>query len=202
MLLVSVIVSLAIGAVAGQSRITNEDYEIYGLVLTEFLRDGKRIDPDKHFVIASKTRAFDPTMVEKKKASLYRSFNNRNKAQESLESRFPVRFPYSLADEQEILGWAAQDAAEFHAEQERLSREGKPLRVAMCGPGWKRFSVRFPKSEGYYRISQIGFSHDHRRAFLEVEGKGSGWERNSSYWLRWKSHGWEIYQAGGGGGVC
>ena len=204
-LLAPVIVFLAIGAVAAQSNLTNEEYEIYGLVLTEFFREGNRRNtdnPQEHFVIASRTMAIDPATVEKERSSLYKSFNNRNKDQASLERRFPVRFSYSIADEQEILGWAAQDEAEYEAEQERLSRDGKPLNGGPCGAEWDRFHSRFPKSFGYYRLSRIGFSRDHRRAYLEIEGKGSTWDETSSYWVRWTRRGWKTYKAAGGIGVC
>ena len=209
MILAPIIVFIAAGGMSGQSRITNEEYEIYGLVLTEFFREDNRRNPDnpqEHFVIASKTVVVDPTSVEKERSSLYRSFNNRNKAQASFEPRFPVRFSYSIIDEQEILLWAKQDAEEFDARikgaRERALRDHTPMPLSMCGAEWERFHSRFPKSFGYYRLSRIGFSRDHRRAYLEIEGKGSFWNSNSSYRLRWTTRGWEIQSAGGGFSVC
>jgi hypothetical protein len=183
-LLAPLIVFLAIECVAGQSRITNEEYEIYGLVLTEFFRDRNRDnsgDPEKHFVIASKTATSIPdTVIAKDRSSLYRSFYDRNKRQASLARRFSVRFSYSLADEQEILDWAARDEAEYRAEQEQLRKEGKPPNGGPCGAEWKRFYSRFPKSFGYYRLSRVGFSRDHRRAYVEIVGMGSTWDAHFS----------------------
>ena len=209
MLLAPVIVFLATGVLAGQSRMTNEEYEIYGLVLTAFFREDNRRNtdnPQKHFVIASKTVAVDPTTVENERSSVYRSFNNRNKAQASFERRFPVRFSYSIADEQEILLWVKQDEEEFDAKmkaaRERALKDHTPMPWSMCGAEWERFHARFPNSFGYYRLSRIGFSRDHRRAYLEIEGKGSSWSSNSSYRLKWTSRGWEIQSSGGGFSVC
>lgn len=208
-LLASVIVFLAIGAVAAQSQTTIEEYEIYGLVLTEFFRDGNRRNsgsPEEHFVIASKTMTVDSSSAEEEVSSLYKSFNNRNKDQASLERRFPVRFSYSIVDEQVILLWAKQDQEEFDAKMkaatERALKDHTALPGDMCGAEWERFHSRFPKSFGYYRLSRIGFSRDHRWAYLRIDGKGSSWDWSSSYWVRWTRRGWRTYKSGGGGGIC
>ena len=202
-------VLLVMGSVAGQARITKEEYEIYGLVLTEFFRDRNRRSPDdteaeKHFVIASKTATVDWAVVdgESRKSSLDRSFHDRNQEQVSLERRIPMRLSYSFADEKEILDWAALDAAEYLAKQEQLRKEGKPLDGGPCGPEWKRFHSRFPESFGYYRLSRIGFSRDHRRAYLEIDAKGATWGEWASYFLRRTKHGWKVQKSGGSGEVC
>ena len=203
--LAPMIVFLAIGVAAGQSRITDEEYKIYGLVLTEFFREGNRRHPDNpetHVVIASKTIAVDPKTVTKERSSLYRSFSNRNNSQATVEPRFAARFSYAIADEQEILSWVEQDRAEYEAEQEQLRRDRKQLNGGPCGFAWKRFYSRFPGSFGYYQLSRIGFSRDHRWAYLEIEGKGSTWGESASYWVRWTKRGWETRKAGGGFWEC
>ena len=192
-------------SIPGQARLTDEEYEIYGHVLTRFFRDRNRLipnDQEKHFVIASRTATTDPDSVTTERSSVYRSFRSRNKKRANLEPQFPVRFSYSLADEQEILDWAAQESAEYRARQEQLRREGRPLDGGPCGPEWKRFNSRFPGSHGYYRLSRIGFSRDHRRAYLEIEGNGATWSELMAYTLKWTTRGWQIQNAGGGGGVC
>ena len=146
--------------------------------------------------------AVDPKTVTKERSSLYRSFSNRNEDQATLERRFRVRLSYSIADELEILGWVEQDRAEYEAEQEQLRKDGKRLSGGGCGFEWKRFYSRFPGSFGYYRLSRIGFSRDHRWAYLEIEGKGSTWGDGASYWMRWTSRGWEIHKASGSFGQC
>ncbi len=203
----ALIVVLAIGATAGQTKMTKEEYEIYGLVLTEIVHSEKLENPynHNHYVIASKTIELDPNF-EKRRSSLYRSFNNRNRVRADVERRFRVRLSYSIADEQEILLWAKQDADEFNAEmkaaKERALANHTPMPWSMCGASWKRFSVRFPQSEGYYQISRIGFSRDHRRGYVIIVGQGSSWNRTYQYWLKWTSHGWETGQAAGSFGVC
>src|SRR5689334_16743965 len=202
----SMIVLLVIGSVPGQSRVTDEEYEIYGLVLTKFFRDRNERNSgehEKHFVIASKTGVLDPaTFIAERRTSLYKSFYDRNKSQASFQRRFPVRFSYSLVDEPTMLASVAREESEYRAEQERLRGEGKLLGGGTCGPEWKWFHERFPKSFGYYRVSKIGFSRDHRLAYLEIVGKGSTWEEYAFYWLRWTRRGWRTEKASGGGGAC
>jgi hypothetical protein len=115
---------------------------------------------------------------------------------------FPVKFAYSIVDEQEILKWAAQDEVEYQAQQDLRRREGKPLEAGQCGAEWKRFYSHYPESYGYYRLTRIGFSHDHRRAYVEINGKGDTWERNAGYWVKWTKRGWKTQKAGGGVSVC
>ncbi|CAN5716749.1 hypothetical protein BH24ACI3_BH24ACI3_14220 [soil metagenome] len=204
-LLTGTILFLAVGAVTSQPRLTNEEYEIYGLVLTEFFRESNSRNPENpqtHFLIASFTSTVDPLTVEKKKTSLDRSFNNRNKERVSIERRFPVAFSYSIVDENEILTWAQQDGAEYRARQEQRRRDGMPIDGGPCGAQWNRFNARFPQSCGYYQLSKIGFSRDRHQAYLEIKGKGSTWNRDVSYWLKWTKREWNIQTAGGGGGNC
>ncbi|MBK8304145.1 MAG: hypothetical protein IPK98_12360 [Chloracidobacterium sp.] len=204
-LLPGIILFLAVGAASSQPRLTNEEYAIYSLVLTDFFHNSNLKNPENpqtHFLIASYAGKFDSLTADSETTSLDRSFNDRNKVRIRLERRFPVAFSYSIVDEKEILNWAGQDAAEYVAKQEQRRRDGKPLIASTCGAGWNRFYARFPKSFGYYRLSRIGFSRNHRQAYLEIKGKGSTWDEDVNYWLKWTKRGWKIQDAGGGFGIC
>lgn len=186
-----------------QSAITKSDYEIYA----EILRDLRREDIIKNktefsFVILSTTGTgtnAPEIYKEKKYAGLNKDFERRNSTPLSFKKVFPVDYKYELAEKTEIESLLG----EGKKETQRLKAEEKKSKSFQRDTGWsevdwKYFNEKYPKSNGYYKFSGIGYSRNKRFAVVTIEGKGTYWSGNIEYLFEKIGNKWVIKQAGGG----
>ncbi|MFL6468530.1 MAG: hypothetical protein ACJ72Z_11290 [Pyrinomonadaceae bacterium] len=198
---------LFIGQVGvGQPSLTKEEYGIYSLALRDWVRGHRRDnkeDSAKRFLILSRTGSDTEDSAEPSKSSVYQSFDERNKQKADIKPKFAVNFDYSVASESEILELIEKGRLKFEAEQERARTENKPLALPFCGPGWgEAFYQRFPAAQFYLKLSRIGFSRDHRSAYLKVKVTGEDSDQRHNYFLRWTAAGWKIVKSFGVHSVC
>lgn len=67
---------------------------------------------------------------------------------------------------------------------------------------WRAFYEKYPNTKGYYQFSRVGFSSGKRVALVSVEGRGSFWNSNTTYFLRKVKGKWAVYGASGGFGIA
>lgn len=188
-----------------QVSITKEEYGIYSLVVREFIRDMMKdvsISPTTHVLILSKTGVGEGTMPLPKQSSVDVSFANRNRIAVPIEPAFEINLKYSIVDEKELKDLVAKDEAKFNDEQERRRKANMPLIGSVCGPRWESVYERYPKFLGYIRLSRIGFSRDHRTAYVEVRMTNEVFSGTMNYVVKWTRSGWQTGPSGGGFGVC
>lgn len=174
-------------AASSQTEYSSLEYSLYGLLINsidvEFRANNK--GKKQHYVVLAEV------------------FDSQHKKTEPVNpvllNKIPARPSYSVVEEHDVKELIAKGEAEY--EEERMKKGA--ARLDMCGESvWKHFYQKYPRSEGYYHFSDITFSSDKMRAYVEVKGKGAAWDSNMSYVLTRRRKGWEVGTVGGGFTVC
>jgi hypothetical protein len=112
--------------------------------------------------------------------SIFKSFDDVNKMQMSLQSELSLQKPYKIVSRNEL------DAA-FH------NPSGNSV-----GDGWEGFRRTFPNSAGYLILSGVGFSADKTIALVYVEHRCGGLCGAARYYILQKRDGrWVRYSPDG-----
>ena len=191
-------------------RITAEEYKIYALVLRDVYREQIRNGIKKPLLLILSETSLDNTAASGKEPGkmrgLSRSLVERNSRPGKFANRFPVTFQIELIDRSEIIRLIEIGKQETEKQPKSfVNQSGQTVFYsnAPCGPPtWKYFYQRFPRVNEYFRLSRIGYSVNGRFAVVETNGEG---QDSSSSWTHTfikTKKGWQIYQAGGGMGVC
>jgi hypothetical protein len=183
-----------------QSSVANEEYAVYARVLRDIRSEDLKQSKTKHsFVILDTT--FNPNYFSEYKNGKFRSlsadFKRKSITSSKLNKLFPVKYEYVTTSQSEIDELLKIGTKEY----EKVKAEYKLRNLGITdGSGivWKPFHAKYPKANGYYKFSRVGFSSDKRFALVLVEGQGSYWSSNMEYILRKIKGKWTIHQAGGG----
>lgn len=186
-----------------QSSLTKEEYAVYARVLRDIRREDLKQSKAKYsFVVLDTT--FKPEYFSEYKngrfKSLSKDFSRKNLIPSKLEKLFPVNYEYEITSQFEIDQLLKIGSTDF----ERIKAEYKLRNIGITSGSsivWKPFYAKYPKANGYYRFSRVGFSSNKNFALVSVEGKGSVWSSNIEYILRKTRGKWTIYQSSGGFGI-
>jgi hypothetical protein len=185
---------------AQSSVIKEEEYAVYARVLRHIRSEDLEQTKAKYsFVILDTT--FSPNYFSEYKNGKFRNlskdFVRKNLTSSKLETLFPVKYEYQITSQAEIDELLKIGRNEL----ERVKAEYKLRNVGITdesGFVWQPFYAKYPKANGYYQFSRVGFSSDKKFALVMVEGKGAYWSSNMEYILRKTKGKWTVYQAGGG----
>ena len=189
-----------------QSSLTKSDYEIYAEVLRDIRRQNYENSKTRFpIVILSRTYAnldsYDD-YTDKKYRGLSKDFKRKNRVSLTFRKIFPVRFKYEIADESEIEKLLNEGKKEVNREMEEEKKSNSPRTRSWSYLNWKYFNEKYPKSNGYYKFSRIGYSLNKRFAEITTEGCGESWDSNSHYLFEKIGNKWTIIQSGGGFSVA
>ena len=160
---------------AERTKHDREEYEVYSaLVSQKFVKDDTRLvvitDPtccntdDLDIWRMKQLEPFSPDTVE--------SFKERNKQSRHLERAFTLVVAYRIVDSKEI---------------DKLYPPGMP------DEGWKTFYRLYPHSNGYLRLSRVGFNKDRTEALVNTGWMSGSLSGEGHYFLLLKKDGkWRI----------
>jgi hypothetical protein len=211
MILVSVFaICTCLSTCPAQDRITPEEYSIYSVVLQHISREKRRKGVSKlGFVILSETkREILPWDREPRGGrGLRANYRKRNKTSLTLEPEFPANYNISLMSNQELdqlLEKGKLEAAVAEKEFRKTHDQRYGYRPG-CDTLWRYFYAKLPEgldTYGPYRFTRIGFSTNHRFAFVEIDGTGCSWGYHGSFILIRTKKGWIVHTAGEGFGFA
>ena len=179
-----------------QSKITNEEYKIYAVVLKEIYHDNLTIFNEKtSFVILNETvkPALFDNSDEWKMKGLSKDFRKKNEAIASLNGQFPVKYKYDFVSKGEL-----EQFFEIGKRNVKEIRKGETTHFIIPNLNdiyWKPFYEKFSDANGYYSFSRIGFDSTKEFAILEVYGEGCDWSSDSTFILIKTKRGWKIYNS-------
>jgi phage pi2 protein 07 len=201
-----------------QINATKEEYAVYAFAIGEINRESRRqqqiessfeIRPrliESSFVILEETLLppYNPNVDEIRKIKgLGEDFRRKNQTSIRLKKQFPIRFNHKVVSKSEIDELLAVGQVRWNRIDEDEKRSNSEARS--CCPSdviWKPFYERYPKAQGYYQFSRVGFSKRRNFALVQVEkitGSSSG---IMNYVLRKEAGNWQLYLAFGGGSVA
>ncbi len=182
-----------------QTGATAEEYAVYAGVLRDIDRKNRRETKIKtSFVIFDKTvkpEEFDKSESPKMKG-LIKDFREKNEISAKLTRRFPVNFSYGIVSQSELnklLISGSKNLDESKTENKvRNTKFGNEI-------PWKGFYEQFPKANGYYLFSRVGFSANKKFALVYAERAEFHSGDFTKYILRKVRGKWKIYSASGTG---
>jgi hypothetical protein len=183
-----------------QTRITNEEYAVYASVLRHINRENLKEDKIKYsFVILNEI--LKPNIVGNSQSSkikgLIKDFKLKNGNPTKLRNLIPVNFIYQIIGKNEIdefLKIGNQYLEKIEAEYKTRNVEigfGKSEII------WKPFYEKYPKSDGYYKFSRVGFSTDKRFAMVNIERESGSSGESAEYILSKVKGKWQFYSGSG-----
>ena len=185
-----------------QSKVTSEEYRIYAAVLKEiYKRNLKDTKQDSAIVVLDKTvkPEFFDYYVGRKIKGLRKDFRQKNETIVNLEKSFPLKYKNYVVSRNELdrlLKIGGENAKRIRIENEK----NKKLLAADSTSEviWEPFYEKFPRANGYYNFSRIGFNSTKRFAVIQVYGEGAYWTSDETYVLMKTKKGWGLYTSSGG----
>lgn len=179
-----------------QPRASRDEYQIYSIVLRQiYEKNVEEFSGKNEFVFASETAVVGEDIdlkAVRRYRGLIRDFRAKNASPAFLEKKFPFENYHIIAQreyEQIIENAVQEDKKNRREHPERY----KYVAVGGPGPGSIAFFRKFPDSSGFYTLSRVGFSTDHRQALVVVNAKQGCFGFTKAYLLRkvggrWKSN--------------
>ena len=191
------LIGLLISPLFAQSKATSKEYKIYAAVLTEiYKRDLKNTKQNSSIVVLDKTVMpdFFDFYVGRNIKGLKKDFRRKNEKIVNLEKSFSLKFKNYVISKNELdklLKIGGENAERIRSENEKNKKllvSGSTSEVI-----WEPFYDKFPKANGYYSFSRIGFDLTKRFAVIQVYGEGAYWNSDSTYVLMKTKKGWRLY---------
>lgn len=184
----------------GQQFVRKQEAAIYAHVI----RDVRRLEGDwagktRRLLVLASTIKGDGELLGKdsrQTIGLLRDFERANQQSLKLPASFSEQCKCDLLSEAELKELLDRGTKESERREAAAMAQGKAL-PPDCDSDWKYFHNKFPKVNQYYEISRIGYSADHKFAFVETKGTGSCSDVAWTHLLKRTRHGWKIYQIGG-----
>lgn len=154
--------------VYGQTKLDQEEYEVYKTILNEIYRENKQTYANKsHFVVLQKTKT-DPELnmdfVSTKYKFLIELFITTNQAPAIVEYKLPFE-TYYLVTEREI--GDLFKLGEIESRKRRATDDNNDI-IQNPGTEWKPFYRKYPEASGYYSISRVAFDPNGSLAMAHV----------------------------------
>jgi hypothetical protein len=189
-----------------QTAVTPEEYLIYSVVFRDLkIHSGSEPEP-QYFVIISRTKKQGRPIIARsvRFRGMISDFVRKNALSAELKAKFPSFHIYSLVEESEVKALLEMSRTESEEKNKKVrsGSEGAKYIGYDCDSLWKAFYQKYPKADGSYRISRIGFSANRRAAIVEIEVESGCCSGNWTYILTKNRQIWKPYTMAGGFGCA
>lgn len=179
--------------VFAQTKVTKEEYAVYANILKMIYRENQQTYSNAtQFVFLNNTSKGDSDIsIETKIKSLKSDFERKNKVSTKLERKFPIKYIYFLISQNKLDQHFKNGEIELGKIRERnKSRAGKTIETG--AEIWIPFYEKYPKAQGYYSFSRVGFSSNKNFAMVCVNNDSNLFGFSRIYMLKNVKGKWKI----------
>ncbi|HEY8562120.1 MAG TPA: hypothetical protein VIL74_17230 [Pyrinomonadaceae bacterium] len=183
-----------------QSAVTGEEYAVYASLLKIIDRENlKEYKVRYSFVIQDKTLAagFVNNFNSLRMKGLAEDFKLKNQNAGQLKRLIPVDLRYEIVADLEIdelLKTGRNELAKIEAD---YKERNLGIGFGASEIVWEPFYQKYPKTNGYYRFSRVGFSASRQFALVELERVSAGSGDSAQYVLQKAKGDWRFYASAG-----